>query len=210
MWALLTFFVNKMKFVLGKKLNMTQIFDESGNVRPVTLVEVEPCTVTQIRTEEKDGYKAIQIGFGHKKKINKPEQGHLSDLGQFSVLREFKANTEEFKVGDKVDVSSFEDGDDVVVTGISKGKGFQGVVKRHKFHGGPASHGQKHTLRSPGSIGAKGPQKVFKGVKMGGRMGSDRVPVKGLKIVKVDSENNILAISGAVPGRRGTLLEIVS
>ncbi len=190
---------------------MTQIFDEDNKVVPVTLVEVFSCTVTQIRMEDKDGYEAVQIGMGEKKKFNKPEKGHLSkSLGNCRVLKEFKIDAKEYKVGDKIDASVFEEGEDVTVTGISKGKGFQGVVKRYNFKGGPASHGQKHSLRSPGSIGALGPQKVFKGKRMAGRMGSDRVFVKGLKVVKVDAENGILAISGALPGRRGTLLEIVS
>ncbi len=200
-----------MKFILGKKLNMTQLFDENGKVVPVTLIEVDPCTVTYLKTEEKDGYSAVQVGVGEKKNINKPEKGHLKDLGQFSVLKEFRVdNSSDYKIGDKIDLTVFEVGDEVSVAGISKGKGFQGVVKRYNFGGGPASHGQKHNLRTPGSIGALGPQKVFKGKKMPGRMGSDRVFVKGLKIVKVDADSNILAISGAVPGRRGTLIEIVS
>jgi len=200
-----------MKFILGKKLNMTQIFNESGKVMPVTLIEVGPCTVTQIRTDEKDGYTSVQIGSFAKKKMNKPEKGHLKDLGQFALLKEFKAeDAANYNVGDKIEASVFSEGDKINVTGISKGKGFQGVVKRHGFHGGPASHGQKHTLRSPGSIGAGGIQRVFKGVKMAGRTGSDRVLVKGLKVVKVDMENNVLAVSGAVPGRVGTILEIVS
>ncbi|MEK7452879.1 MAG: 50S ribosomal protein L3 [Patescibacteria group bacterium] len=198
-----------MKFILGKKLNMTQIFDEAGRVIPVTLVEVESCTVTQVRSDDRDGYSAIQIGTIYKKNINKPEKGHLKELGQFSILKEFRINAD-YNVGDKIDISLFEVGDDVNVSGISKGKGFQGVVKRHKFSGGPGSHGQAHTLRSPGSIGAGGVQRVFKGKRMAGRMGSDRVFTPGLKIVKVDVENGMLAISGALPGRRGTVLEIVS
>jgi large subunit ribosomal protein L3 len=200
-----------MKFILGKKLNMTQIFDESGKVTPVTLIEVGSCIVTQIKTDKIDGYTAVQIGSFTKKKINKPEKGHFKDLGQFGVLKEFKAeDVENYNTGDKIDVSVFSEGDKVNVTGISKGKGFQGVVKRHGFAGGPASHGQKHTLRSPGSIGAGGIQRVFKGVRMAGRMGSDRILVKGLKVIKVDTENNILAVSGAVPGRKGTVLEVIA
>ncbi len=200
-----------MKFILGKKLNMTQIFDESGKVTPVTLIEADPCTVTQVKTDKTDGYTAVQLGSFTKKKINKPEKGHFKDFGQFAVLKEFKAlDAGNYNVGDKVDISVFSEGEKVNVTGISKGKGFQGVVKRHGFAGGPGSHGQKHTLRSPGSIGAGGVQKVFKGVRMAGRMGSDRILVKGLKVVKVDTENNILAVSGAVPGRKGTVLEVVA
>ena len=189
---------------------MTQIFDEGGKVVPVTLVEVDPCTVTQLKTEDRDGYSAVQVGFGFSKKLNKPEKGHLNGLGEFALLKEFKAVDGEYKIGDKIDISSFEAGEGIQIAGISKGKGFQGVVKRYNFGGGPGSHGQKHNLRTPGSIGALGPQKVFKGKKMPGRMGSDRIFVKGIKIVKVDLDNNILAISGAVPGKRGTLVEIVS
>jgi len=200
-----------MKFILGKKLNMTQIFDESGKVTPVTLIEIDDCIVTQVKTEEKDGYFAVQIGSFSKKKVNKPEKGHFKNLGQFGVLKEFKpSDVEAYKVGDKIDLSIFSEGEKLNVTGISKGKGFQGVVKRHGFAGGPASHGQKHTLRSPGSIGAGGVQRVFKGVRMAGRMGSDRVLVKGLKVVKVDVENKVLAVSGALPGKKGSILELVS
>ena len=146
---------------------MTQIFDESGKVMPVTLIEVGPATVTQIRTNEKDGYTSVQIGSFTKKKMNKPEKGHLKDLGQFGVLKEFKAeDAGNYNIGDKIEASIFSEGDKINVTGISKGKGFQGVVKRHGFSGGPGSHGQKHTLRSPGSIGAGGVQRVFKGVRI--------------------------------------------
>ncbi len=193
---------------MGKKLNMTQIFDKDGNVVPVTLVDVDDCTVVQKKTNEKDGYDAVQVGFGYKKRLNKPEKGHMKDLGQFAVLKEFKG-VFDYNVGDKIGISTFEEGDVVNVTGTSKGKGFQGVVKRYNFAGGPASHGQKHNLRTPGSIGALGPQKVFKGKKMPGRMGSNRVFVKNLRIVKIDKDNKIFAISGAVPGKRGTILEIV-
>jgi len=198
-----------MKFILATKQNMAQIFDESGRSIPATLVNAGPVTVTSVKNKEKDGYDAVQFGFGEKreKNINKPQK----HLGNFRYLREMvaqKGQSSDLKTGDTLDASVFEEGDDIVVSGISKGKGFQGVVKRHGFHGGPRSHGQKHSEREPGSIGATGPQKVFKGKKMAGRMGSDRVAVKGLKIVKVDKENNQIYISGAVPGRRGTLLEI--
>ncbi len=198
-----------MKFILAEKQNMAQIFDESGKSIPATLVQAGPVTVTSVKDKEKDGYDAVQFGFGEKKdkNINKPQK----HLGNFRYLRESaiqKGQSSDLKKGDKLDASVFEEGDDIVVSGISKGKGFQGVVKRHGFHGGPRSHGQKHSEREPGSIGSTGPQKVFKGKKMAGRMGSDRVAVKGLKIVKVDKKNNQLYISGAVPGRRGTLLEI--
>ena len=188
---------------------MSQIFNDQKKVIPVTLVEAGPCLVTQIRTEEKDGYSAVQIGFCEAKKINKPKAGHLKGLKNFYYLKEFKAD-KEFKKGDEIKVSDFKEGQKVRVAAISKGKGFAGVVKRHGFAGGPGSHGQKHTLRSAGSIGSAFPQRVFKGKRMAGRMGSDRITVKNLKIAKVDEENNILAIKGAIPGRPGTLVEIVS
>jgi len=198
---------------------MSQVFDENGRVIPVTLVEAGPCFITQIKTKEKDGYEAIQVGFGKKKlkNISKSLKGHL-EKSQISnlksqnsgtrYLREFRIEKPELKLGDEITVDVFKEGDEVKVSGISKGKGFQGVVKRHGFKGGPASHGTKHTLRAPGSIGSSFPERVWKGKKMAGRMGSDRVTIKGLKIIKVNKENNLLAIKGAVPGRKGTLLEV--
>lgn len=200
-----------MKFILGTKEKMTQIFDKEGVVHPVTVINAGPVTVTQIKGSEKDGYSAVQVGFGEKKdkNINKPEKGHLKDLGSFRYLREFESS-DELKIGDKMDVTSFEEGEEVIISAISKGKGFQGVVKRHSFAGGPRSHGQKHSERKPGSIGSTGPQRVFKGTRMAGRMGSDRITVKNLKVVQIDKENNQIMIKGAVPGRRGTLVEIVS
>jgi len=195
-----------MKFILGKKLGMSQIFDKQGNQIPVTLVTAGPCKVVQIKTKEKDGYEAIQVGFEEiksKKRIKKP----LSHK-PFKYLREFKGDISKYKVGDKINVSIFQEGDIVKISGISKGKGFQGVVKRWGFSGLPASHDTKHEARAPGSIGSRFPQRVIKGKKMPGRMGGERVTIKNLKVVKVDSENNLLAIKGAVPGRRGTLLEI--
>ncbi len=183
---------------------MSQIFDEKGNVIPATLIEAGPCIVTQIKNKEKDGYEAIQIGFVQKsaKKIKKPDKGK-----EFRYLKEFpKAG--DFKVGDKIDVSIFSEGDKVKISGISKGKGFQGVVKRHGFHGRNATHGVKHEQRKPGSIGSSWPEHVIKGRKMPGRMGAERVTVKNLKIVKVDKENNLIAVKGAIPGHRGTLVEI--
>lgn len=173
---------------------MTQMFDEDGNVYPATLIFAEPNTVSQIKTEEKDGYMAVQVAMGKHK-------------------REFRVDDlSDFKIGDKLDVSIFsdEDRDTIAVSGISKGKGFQGVVKRHGFHGGPRTHGQKHSEREPGSIGATGPQRVFKGTRMAGRMGSDRVTIKNLKVLKTDKEANEILISGAVPGKRGTLVELRS
>ncbi len=194
-----------MKFILGKKLKMSQVFDEKGNIVPVTLVVAEPLTVTRIKTKETDSYEALQVGFGTKN-IKKPQK----KIG-FRHLKEFRI-PEGVKIslnpGDKIDVSLFQEGDKVEISGITKGKGFQGVVKRHGFHGGPRTHGQKHSEREAGSIGATAPQRVFKGTRMAGRMGGNRIKVKNLKIIKVDKDKNELWISGAVPGRRGTLLEI--
>lgn len=202
-----------MKFILGTKEDMTQIFDEAGKCTPVTVLSAGPCVVVQIKTKEKDGYTALQIGFGEKKKINKPTQGHVKNLGNFRFFREVRVNEKDLNgvnVGDKIDATLFTEGDKVRVSGISKGKGFQGVVRRWGFAGGPRTHGQKHSEREPGSIGAGGVQRVFKGKKMAGRMGGDRITVKNLKIMKVLPEENKVYISGAIPGRRGTLIEIQS
>ncbi len=188
---------------------MTQKFKADGEVIPVTVVQAGPCTITAVKTKEKDGHQAVQIGFGQAKKINKPLAGHLKNLGKFKYLREFRVeDVANFKVGDKFDVSMFVAGDKVKVTGTSKGKGFQGVVKRHHFHGSPATHGHKDQLRMPGSIGAGGVQRVFKGVRMGGQMGDDRVTVQNLEIADVDAEKNLLYLRGAVPGGRHSFLII--
>ena len=191
---------------------MTQIFDEEGRVQPVTVISATPSVVSQIKTKEKDGYDAVQIAYGdrNEKNISKPVRGHLKKLGNFAYIRELRvpAKQIESKVGDKISVDSFEKGQKITVSSISKGKGFQGVVKRHGFHGGPRSHGQKHEERSPGSIGSTGPQRVFKGMRMGGRMGGERVTVKNLRVIEIDVENNKIYIKGAVPGRRGSLVEI--
>lgn len=196
-----------MKFILGKKLEMSQIFDENGNCIPVTLVEAGPCFITQIKKKEKDGYQALQVGFIKKtKKIKKTEKGK-----EFRYLREFRPLAPEtcnLKLEDRIDVSVFQPNDKVSISGISKGKGFAGVIKRWGFKSKPATHGAKHEERAPGSVGCRFPQRVIKGKKMAGRMGSERITVKNLKIVKIDKENNLLAVEGAVPGRRGTLLEI--
>ena len=195
---------------------MTQIFEEDGKVVPVTVVEVGPNIVVQIRTKEKDGYEAVQVGTGTKKvkNINKPQRGHLKDLGAFRYLKEIKttksSEEQELKIGDKVDASVFAPGDKVKVTGISKGKGFAGVMKRHNFHGMPHSHGHHHVARHAGSIGQRFPQHTLKGMRMAGRMGHDQVTTRGLKIVTVDIENGLLAVKGAVPGNRGQLLIIQS
>ena len=192
---------------------MTQIFDQDGKVYPVTLVSASPSTVLQVKGMDKDGYTAVQVGFGDKKenKISKPQRGHYKNLGNFKFVKEFKVDdTSSFAVGNKIDLSIFSVGDKVEISGTSKGKGFQGVVKRHGFKGGRRSHGQKHSEREAGSIGGGGRAggRVTKGMRMAGRMGSDRITIKNLKLVSVDKENNILAVLGAIPGKRGTLLEI--
>ncbi|MDP3902319.1 MAG: 50S ribosomal protein L3 [bacterium] len=193
-----------MKFILGRKQNMTQVFDESGKVVPATVISAGPMTAVSKKTAEKDGYEAIVFGYGAKKEKNvkKPQR----KLGNFAFLKEFKNGSVE--IGSIVDASVFENGDKITVSGISKGKGFQGVVKRHGFKGGPRTHGQKHSEREPGSIGGGLRTRVPKGMRMAGRMGSDRITVKNLRIVKVDKDNNQLFVLGAVPGRKGTLLEI--
>jgi len=202
-----------MKFILGKKLGMSQLFDEKGQVVSITLVEAGPCPVIQVKSKEKDGYQAVQLGFEEikDKKVKKPQKGHFKKANLekgFRYLREFPNG--DLKIGDKIDVSIFNEGEIVKVAGISKGKGFQGVVKRHGFAGFPASHGTKHGLRAPGSIGSSFPERVWKGKKMAGRMGSDRITTSGLKIVQIDKKNNLLAVKGAIPGKKGTLLEIVT
>lgn len=198
------------KFILGKKLNMTQIFAEDGRVVPVTVVEAGPCTVVQVKGE-KDGYIAVQVGYGNKKKVNKPLAGHLKGLNNFRYLKEFRVeNSDSFERGKVFDVSSFEVGDILKVTATSKGKGFQGVVKRHGFHGSPASHGHKDQLRMPGSIGATDAARVFKGTRMGGRMGGDQITVANLELIKIDADENLLYVKGAVPGARNTLVTLVA
>lgn len=198
-----------MAFILGRKLEMSQYFDENGAVTPVTLVKAEPNIVTQVRTEEKDGYVGVQLGTDvTSKPLNKPTAGHIKELPSVKTLREFRVDSTEMNRGDQVDVSVFEPGMKVDVIGESKGRGFQGVVKRHGFKGGPASHGHKDQQRMPGSLGSKRQGPVQKGKRMGGRMGADRVTVKNLVVVSIDKENNILAIKGAVPGARGGLLMI--
>jgi len=203
-----------MSFIVGKKLKMSQIWKEEEAI-PVTLIQAGPVVVTQIRTKEKDKYEAVQVGFDNsKKKVNKPLAGHLKGLGNFRYLNEFRLDKgeseKEYKVGDVLDVTQFNEGDKVIVSGLDKGRGFQGVVKRHGFAGGPKTHGQKDRLRAPGSIGSTDAQRVIRGKKMAGRMGLERKSIKNMKVVLVDKENNILAVKGAVPGMRGTILEIKS
>ena len=198
-----------MKFLLGTKENMTQIFTDDGVVVPVTVIKTSSNVITQVKTSDKDGYQAVQIGFGEKKakNITKPLKGHVKELGNFAHLKEVKLEGE-FNIGDKIEIDTLAEGDTVTVSSISKGKGFQGVVKRHGFKGGRRSHGQKHSEREPGSIGVGGVQRVFKGMRMAGRMGTDRVSVKNLKIAKIDAANQLVYIKGAIPGRKGTLVEI--
>lgn len=204
-----------MKYILGTKEQMTQFFTEEGIVIPATIISVPQATVTLVRNMQRDGYQGIQIASGerNKKNINKAQQGHFGDKGDFRFVKEFRLKDDEevtLNVGDTFDVSIFEPGDTVHVSGTSKGKGFQGVVKRHGFSGAPTSHGHRHDTRRPGSIGAGGPQRVFKGTRMAGRMGSDRITVKNLEVVAVDAKNHQLLVKGALPGRRGTVLEVVS
>lgn len=205
-----------MKFILGKKLNMTQIW-VGEEATAVTRVEAGPCVVVQVKTQDKDGYRAVQIGFGKKKEknIKKPQRKHTKELGNILRMREFRLDDKgydgkqaDIKRGDVIGAGTFAVGDIVDVRGTSKGKGFQGVVKRHGFSGQESSHGTKDQVRMPGSIGSKGPAHVFKGLRMGGHTGSDTVTMKNLEIVGVEEDNNILLIKGAVPGAINGLLEV--
>ena len=189
---------------------MTQMFDENGRVLPVTLVRATSNVVTQVRTKEKDGYAALQIGHGTNKKMLKPQRGHVKDLGNPRTLKEIRLDSTDKNRGDLMEVTQFGAGDMVKVTGGSKSKGFQGVVKRHGFHGAPKSHGTKHALREPGSIGATWPQRVIKGMRMAGRMGGERVSVKNLRVAQVDAEKEVIALVGAIPGRNGSLVTITA
>lgn len=193
---------------------MSQMFDDKGRARTATWLEAGPVFVTQNKTKERDGYIAVQVGFGEKKekKVKKPQK----KLGNFRVFKEFRlsnsqsltSNTQLPNVGDKIEATTFIEGDTVHVSGTSKGKGFQGVVKRHGFKGGSRTHGQKHSEREPGSIGSTWPQRVIKGKRMPGHMGVDRVTVRNLQILKILPEKNLMAVSGAIPGPRGSLVEI--
>lgn len=202
-----------MKFILGKKIEMTQRFLPDGTVVPATKVKVEPNVITQIKTTETDSYNAIQLGFGRPKNVKKPQLGHLKGIQAVKVMREFRlADSEQMpdcQRGDLVMADVFEVGDKVKVTGITKGKGFQGVVKRHGFHGSPASHGHKDQLRMPGSIGATDAARVFKGKKMPGQMGNSQSTVTGLEVVEVDNDNGFVYVKGAIPGARNSLVLII-
>jgi large subunit ribosomal protein L3 len=203
-----------IKAILGEKLGMSQIFDKEGKPVPVTVIKAGPCYITGIKTQENDGYEAVQLGFGQAKRLTKPEEGRLKKAKikeKLKYFREFKIEDIEvlknLKLGEKIDVSVFQEGDKVMVSGISKGKGFAGVIKRHGFSRGPETHGSDHHRR-PGSIGSMFPQRVIKGRKMPGHMGAERITVKGLKVAKVLPETDILLIKGAIPGPKKGLIEI--
>lgn len=196
--------------IVGRKLGMTQIFEPDGKAVPATVIEAAPLTVVQVKTLEIDGYEAVQVGIGTRKRINSPQKGHMKGLGQFRYLRELKVdNIGEWEVGKTVGVEIFEPGDLVDVSGLSKGRGFAGVMKRHNFHGGPKTHGQSDRARAAGSIGAgTSPGKVIKGMKMAGHMGAKQVTVKSLKVVRSDPGKGILIVRGAVPGNEGALVKV--
>jgi len=196
--------------IIGRKLGMTQIFRENGEAEAVTAIEAGPCIVIQVKTKDKEGYNAVQLGFGEAKRLNSPQKGHLKGLGQFKHLREFRvSDSEAIEVGETVDVSLFKTGDLVDIIGVSKGKGFAGVVKRHHFAGGPKTHGQSDRHRAPGSIGATtSPGRVFKGMRMAGHMGDSRVTVRHLEVFEADPARNLLLVRGAVPGGRNGILLI--
>jgi large subunit ribosomal protein L3 len=206
-----------MKFILGEKVTMTQFFDATGRAFGATVVKAGPAVVTQVKTVEIDGYTAVQVSFGEKKAKNiaKAQIGHFNGLGNFKYSQEFRVDASEignYTVGQVIDATAFADGDEVSISGISKGKGFQGGVKRHGFHGGPRSHGQKHSEREPGSIGGSGGRaggRVAKGMRMAGRMGSDLITVRNLKVLAVDKATNTFVIKGAVPGNPGGILSII-
>jgi large subunit ribosomal protein L3 len=196
--------------ILGKKLGMTQRFSEDGTLHAVTVIQAGPCTVVQVKTSEKDGYQAVQIGFDKAKRLNKPKQGHLKNLGEFRHLREvISKDISGIEEGATIDVSIFEAGEKVDVVGKSKGKGFAGVVKRYHFAGGPKTHGQSDRHRAPGSVGAgTTPGRVTKGFKMAGHMGNERVTSQNLVVMETDPERNLLLVSGAVPGPQNGLVLI--
>ena len=197
-----------MDGLLGKKVGMTQIFTEKGEIVPVTVLEVGPCFVTQVKTAERDGYSALQLGFGESRQLTKPERGHLKNLPPLKHLHEVRTTSiDDAQVGQKLNVTMFAAGDLVDVSGISKGKGHAGVVKRHHFAGGKKTHGQSDRLRRPGSSGATTtPGRVYRGMRMAGQMGNARATVLNLEVVQVDAESNLLAVKGAVPGAKNGLL----
>ncbi len=198
--------------LMGRKVGMTSVFDETGRVIPVTVIQAGPCWVTQVKTSDAHGYNAVQLGFEESRKLNSPERGHLAKAGSPMLrhLREWHVpDPAEYELGQRLDVSMFEPGERVTLVGTSKGKGFQGVVKRHGFAGGPKTHGQSDRWRAPGSIGSgTTPGRVLKGLRMAGRMGHDRVTVKNLLVVRADPERNLLLVRGAVPGPREALVVV--
>ncbi|MBI4262540.1 50S ribosomal protein L3 [Candidatus Uhrbacteria bacterium] len=199
-----------MKILLGKKMGMTQQFGPDGSILPVTIIAAGPCVVTQVKTKAADGYGAIQIGYGNKRRLTKAEAGHLKDRGSLRWLREFRIENPELTVGAVVNTEQFSVGENVMIRGTSKGKGFQGVVKRHHFRGHPHTHGHKDQERMPGSIGSRRARGgvIEKGKRMAGHMGDARVSVKNLTILQVDKEKNELWLKGAVPGARNSLVLI--
>ncbi len=199
-----------MQVIIGTKIGMTQIIGDDGIVTPVTILQADPSTVTQIKTVESDGYNAVQLGYGQGKNLSKSVSGHVKAAGVTpKVLREFRVEgTPELKVGDKISLDNFKIGDKVQVTGISKGKGYAGTVKRWNFNESRNTHGFKGNIRRVGSIGSMYPQKVFKGKKMPGRMGHDQVTVKNLVVAYLDAENNIIGLKGAVPGPKKGIVTI--
>jgi large subunit ribosomal protein L3 len=199
-----------VKGLLGRKVGMTQVFSAEGQARPATVIEAGPCVVTQVRTKAKDGYEAVQIGFGEDKRLNKPERGHLKGLAPLRHLREVDADdVSQYQVGQQFDVSLFSEGDKVDVIGVSKGRGFAGVVKRHHFRGGPKTHGQSDRWRAPGSSGSgTTPGRVLKGTRRAGHMGHQRVTTQNLEVLQADPERNLLLLKGSVPGPKEGLLLI--
>ena len=196
--------------IYGRKIGMTTLFEESGDAVPVTVIETPPCVVLQVKTRESDGYEAIQIGFGERRRINSPMKGHVKELGKFQMLREMKVDDiGKWEVGQKVGCEIFEAGDLVDISGATKGRGFTGVVKRHGFRGGPKTHGQSDRHRAPGSIGSgTTPGKVWKGMRMAGHMGTGQATVKSLKVVRTDPDRGVLFVRGSVPGNNGIVVKV--
>ncbi len=193
-----------MRGIIGRKVGMTQLFLEGGECVGVTAIEAGPCTVVQVKSAEKDGYDAVQLGFGSSKRLNKAEKGHLKGLAETPHLHEFRVPAGTATVGDRVDVGGFAPGDLLRISGVSKGRGFAGGVKRYHFHGGPKTHGQSDRHRAPGSVGSTTtPGRVLKGKRMAGHLGSARVTAANLKVVRIDAERNLLLVHGAVPGANG-------